>query len=129
MKLNVKIDFNSKTEEAADKALKAARLAMRDTVVAIWSDSIKPPSPYLTGHNRRSMVGEVSGMGEIKKGRDAVPEKVVDDRKLEGAIYSTSGYGGFLETGTRNMAARPYIKPAADRHVPNFPKRMKEHLG
>ena len=117
MKLNITIDLNLKTKEASEKVLKAAREAMRDTVVAVLADSIKPPSPILTGNNRRSMVGEVGPNKEIAKG------------DVEGAVYSSSGYGGFLETGTRSMSARPYIKPAADRHVPNFPKRMEEHLG
>lgn len=107
----MRVDLNLKTEEATDKILRAAREAMKDTVVDIHADSIKPPSPVLTGNNRRSMVGET------------------DRTKIEGKVYSTSGYGGHLETGTSKMPARPYIKPAFDRHVPNFPKRMKEHLG
>ena len=109
MKLNIRVDLDLKTEEATDKALKAAREAMKDTVVDVTADAVKG-SPVLTGNNRRSIVGEI------------------DERKIEGKVYSTSGYGGYLETGTSRMTARPYIKPAADRHVPNFPKRMKEHL-
>jgi len=33
----------------------------------------------------------------------------------EAAVYSTSGYGGYLETGTATMPARPYFKPALDK--------------
>lgn len=118
MKLNVTIELNLKTKEASEKVLKAAREAMRDTVVGTTNDAVKD-SPVKTGNNRRSIKGETSGFGS---------GEVVDQKKIEGAVYSTSGYGGFLETGTRKMAARPYFKPAADKNIPKFPQRMKEHL-
>ena len=68
-------------------------------------------SPYLTGNNRRSIQWEVDG--------------------LSGSIFSTSGYGGILETGSRFMSARPYMKPALDREfsVEKFAQRVKENLG
>jgi len=110
MKLNVRIDLNLKIPEATEKVAKAAREAMKDTVVDVTADAVKG-SPVLTGNNRRSLVGET------------------DNRKVEGKVFSSSGYGGFLETGTSKRAATPYIKPAADKHVPNFPKRMEAHLG
>lgn len=109
MKLKVRVDLNLKTDEAMEKVTKASMEAMKDTVVDVTADAVKD-SPYLTGNNRRSLVGET------------------EERKIEGRVYSTSGYGGFLETGTKNRAARPYIKPAGDKHIPNFPKRLKEHL-
>jgi len=83
MKLNVKIDLNLKIPEATEKVAKAAREAMKDTVVDVTADAVKG-SPVLTGHNRRSLVGEVG------------PGKEIAKRRLEGAVYSTSGYGGFL---------------------------------
>lgn len=118
MRMNVTVELNLKTKEASEKVLKAAREAMRDTVVDVTNDAVKD-SPVLTGNNRRSIKGEVSGFGS---------GEVVDQDKIQGAVFSTSGYGGFLETGTRKMAARPYFKPAADRNVPKFPQRMKEYL-
>ncbi|MCJ7829314.1 MAG: hypothetical protein MUP81_06210 [Dehalococcoidia bacterium] len=118
MIMNVSVTLNLKTKEASEKVLKAAREAMRDTVVDVTHDAVEG-SPVLTGNNRRSIMGEASGFGG---------GQVVDQSKIEGAIFSTSGYGGFLETGTRKMAARPYFKPAADKYVPKFPQRMKEHL-
>ncbi|MCJ7828162.1 MAG: hypothetical protein MUP81_00280 [Dehalococcoidia bacterium] len=118
MKLDVKVELNLKIKEATAQVLKAAREAMRDTVIDVTHDAVEG-SPVLTGNNRRSIMGEASGFGG---------GQVVDQSKIEGAVFSTSGYGGFLETGTRKMAARPYFKPAADRNVPKFPQRMKEHL-
>jgi membrane protein involved in colicin uptake len=114
MKLTSEIKLNLKTEEVKKAVEEANRQAMRDTVVDIWNDSVHG-SPKKTGHNMRSLAGEVSGMGTIAKGADAEPEKVVDDSKIEGAVYSTSGYGGYLETGTVKMSPRPYMKPSMDK--------------
>lgn len=128
MKMTSKIVLNLKTEEATKQVIEANKLAMRDTVVAVLADSIRPPSPVLTGNNRRSMAGEVSGMGKVVGEGSA--ERQVNDSKIEGAVYSTSGYGGFLETGTSKMAARPYIKPATDKNftAEKYGKKVKEHL-
>lgn len=115
MKITASFKVNLKTKEVEDKVKKAIRLGMRDTVVDIANDTIKG-SPYLTGNNARSIMFEVGPGGEVAK------------REGEGAIYSTSGYGGMLETGTVNMAPRPYFKPALDRHGKNLGKNIKAHL-
>lgn len=130
MKMSSTITLNLRTEEADKKVIEANKLAMRDTIVEVLADSIRPPSPILTGNNRRSMVGEVSGMGGVASGGEGQIERMVDESKIEGAVYSTSGYGGFLETGTSKMPAQPYIKPAVDRHftAEKFGRKVKEHL-
>lgn len=133
MKLKVDMRLNLKTKEAQNKIKKANQLAMRDTVVDIWGDSIKNAKAvgfWLTGHNARSLVGEVSGMGTVQQGADAEPQRVVDDSKQEGAVYSTSGYGGYGETGTVNMSPRPYMKPALDKNFTKekFAEKVKAHL-
>lgn len=97
MKFKVNILSNLKTKEAEKELHKRAEKAVKEVVILIAADSIKPPSPFLTGNNRRSMRYDAKG--------------------LEGSVYSTSGYGGYLETGTSKMAARPYMKPALDRHI------------
>ena len=71
-------------------------------------------------------------MGVVKKGADAeIGERIVDDSKIQGAVYSTSGYGGYGETGTHKMAARPYFKPALDQHftAEKFAEKVRDHLG
>jgi len=116
MKLTADFEVHLKVDEVIGATEKAARAAMRDTVVAVANESIRQ-SPKLTGNNMRSIAFEASGH---KTG-----EGIIDQSKVEGAVYSTSGYGGYLEVGTHNeggswrMAPRPYFKPALDR---NFTK-------
>jgi len=115
--LKIKTDFkvNLKSKEVQDKVEKATKQGIQDAVVAIAGDAIKL-SPHVTGNNRRSIMFEVG------------PGKPVAQGELEGAVYSTSGYGGFLETGTVNMAAQPYFKPALDKNIKNLPKNIKTNL-
>ena len=115
MKLTFQFITNLKTKEVIDAVAKAASQGLKDVVADIGNDAIKG-SPVLTGNNRRSIRFEVG------------PGKEIAKSKLEGAIYSTSGYGGYLETGTVNMGARPYFKPALDKHKKNLPKNIKAHL-
>ena len=128
MKMGSSITLNLRTEEVNKELTEASKLAMRDTVVEVTADAVRPPSPVLTGNNRRSMVGEASGMGKVAGLGSS--ERQVDDSKIEGAVYSSSGYGGYLETGTSKMPARPYIKPATDKNftAEKFARKVKGHL-
>ena len=115
MKISSKFEVNLKNKEVQAKVNSATKRSLLNVVVAIARDAIRG-SPILTGNNRRSIKFEVG------------PGKPVAMRELEGAIYSTSGYGGFLETGTRFMAAQPYFKPALDRHIKELPEGIKAEL-
>ena len=127
MKLEAKLFINIDAAKIIKVFEDATRLGLRDTVVLITNQAVKD-SPVKTGHNRRSLGAEVSGMGMVARGGEATTEGVVDDRKLEGAVVSTSGHGGTLETGSSKMPARPYSMPAVDRYVPGLGNRIKEHL-
>ena len=129
MILETSVRLNLKTKEVTEAVEKATRLAMRDTVVLVANQSIHD-SPKKTGTNMRSIAADVSSMGMVASGGEGKAERVVDDSKIEGAVYSTSGYGGYLETGTVKMAARPYMKPAMDMHFTKekFTEHIKEHL-
>ncbi len=124
MKITTDFILNLKTEEAKDAVKKATKKALRDIITDIAQDTIEhaPPPPKIgtiytsTGHNKRSIKFEIG------------PGKEIAKNELEGAVYSTSGYGGYLETGTAKMSPRPYFKPALDRHSRYFDDRIKEHL-
>jgi len=119
MKLDYSVTLNLEFEDMTEAVKQATRLAMRDMVVDIAHDAVGM-SPVETGNNRRSIKYEASGFG--------AEVGIVDQSKTEGAVYSTSGYGGFLETGTAKMAARPYFKPALDRNSPRFPEKLRSRI-
>lgn len=108
MKINISIKTNLKTKEVQDKIEQAAEKALKNVVVDIANDVVKG-SPVETGNNRRSIQYEAKG--------------------LEGSVYSTSGYGGYLEVGTVKRSATPYFKPALDLHLKELPEGIKKELG
>ncbi len=115
MRIKVDVVLNLKIKQVQNKIQKARNGALRSVVVDIANDAIKG-SPFQTGNNRRSIKFEVGPGGEVAK------------REGEGAIYSTSGYGGYLETGTVKMPAQPYLKPALDRNIHKLLPEIKERL-
>lgn len=134
MKLTVGFQVNLKIKEAISMVEKATRKGLKDTITDIANDTIKG-SPVDTGNNRRSIRYEV-GPG------------------LEGAVYSTSGYGGWLEVGTPphvitvktakvltdgktffgksvnhpGTKPHPYFKPALDKNIGKLPQNIKTSL-
>ncbi len=99
MEITVNVELNLKVEEVTEAVTEASRKAMRDTVVVVANEAMHL-SPKITGNNSRKIAGEVSGMGVVATGGEGGAERMVDDSKIEGAVFSTSGYGGYLEVGT-----------------------------
>lgn len=128
MIMNVSIKLNLKIPEVEGKVKAAAKLALKDIVIDVAQDAIND-SPYLTGNNRRRMAYQTPGMSQGITELGSADG--VEIQELQGAVFSSSGYGGYLETGTKKMEARPYIKPAADRNftASKMAARIKHHLG
>lgn len=108
MKITMKVESTVDARAVKDKVNKVAEDALKNVVVKIARDA-KHDTPWLTGHNSRSIDFEAKG--------------------LTGSVFSTSGYGGFLETGTARMPARPYMKPALDRHIGGLQGQVEAKLG
>lgn len=72
-------------------------------------------SPYLTGHNRSSITLDLYKDGQaVKTWSDGKFSKSEEGFMTAGKgwafrIYTQSGYGAYLELGTAQMTARPYI--------------------
>jgi len=107
MKITMKVESTVDAKAVKDKVNKAAEHALKAVIVKIANES-KHDTPWLTGNNSRSIDFNHKG--------------------LTGSVYSTSGYGGFLETGTAKMPARPYMKPALDRHIGELPADVKAKM-
>ena len=138
MIVTVDIKLNLKTREVNSRVAEALRQTLRDVVVEVARDAIHE-SPVDTGNNRRSIFFGATGFPHKqaspagRKEKDTwtgADESVLDESKFQAVVYSTSGYGGFLETGTSKMSARPYMKPAADRYFTeaNVGTKMKERI-
>ena len=131
MKISATWDVNLKIKEVEEKVQKAYELSLKEVVVTI-ADAVIKGSPHVTGHNRRSIAYK-TGNRVVKKGQPKGGEKPFTDtnpdlKPNEGAVYSTSGYGGYLETGTSKMDPQPYFRPALDANIDKLPKGMKAHL-
>jgi len=132
VKFSAQVDLKLNVTQVVALVEDASRKGLRDVTVQVTAQTIEPPpigSPVLTGTNRRSIAAEVAGMAGTVAG-EGPSERVVDERQIESAVYSTSGYGGFLEVGTRLMPARPYFGPARDRYFTesNLGNAIKGHL-
>ena len=107
------VQFRFKLNPAAMAKLNGALFrALDETLDIDIQTEAKELSPKKTGTNQRSIGIEVEEVGG----------------RVEGSIFTQSGYGGFLEVGTSKMAARPYLWPAVERHAKKVFDRMKEFL-
>lgn len=115
--------------EAIVRINHAGREQMRAAVAAgvtevfaqdIWPEAVRN-SRVKTGHNRRSIAVEVNAFGVETAAQSGSGELAgVAAGAAEGvkaAIYTQSGYGGFLEVGTRFMQGIPYIYPAVMKFI------------
>jgi len=107
MEIKTHIQMNLRTGEVGNKVKSASESGLKDTVIAIARDVVNG-SPVLTGNNRRSVQYDIRGLGAD--------------------IFSSSGYGGYLEIGTSKMPARPYFKPAYDKNIGNLADNIKRHI-
>lgn len=107
VKINVRVQMNLRTPEVIRQVEQAVHDSLRETVVAITRDA-KDFSPFLTGNNRRSIDFDV--------------------QQLSGRVFSTSGYGGWLEIGTAQMTPRRYFRTAYELNIDKFPAGIKARL-
>jgi len=124
MKLDVEVKLNLRDKEVQKEVRDATRKALKDVTTDIAQDVIHG-SPHVTGNNMRMIAYEIEGGGVITVEGDT---SGIGTKELESAVCSTSGYGGYLETGTSKMPARPYFKPALDKNMKNLPREIKANL-
>ena len=129
MKFKTTWKANLKTQEVIDEVNDASEYAVKDVVILIANAVVKG-SPVLTAHNRRSIVYKIGNskvsMGRIKSGEKPFNEETVSVGKNEGAVYSTSGYGGYLELYHKSKAG--YFRRAMEAHMGKLPSGIKARL-
>lgn len=76
-----------------------------------------------------SIQAKAQGMAPVLTGtlRRSITSQFPTD--LSGVVGPSVAYGIFPEFGTRYMAARPYMRPAAEAVLPGFAAVVKAALG
>lgn len=83
--------------------LEALGEAVADTTLIAQSDA-RALAPVDTGALKQSIYTELE----------------MDDEKVIGKVYTNIEYGPYQEMGTVNMAAHPFMKPAANANESTF---------
>ena len=83
-------------------AIKQAAAQQVETTARQIEATSKGLAPVRTGTLRRSI------------------HTVLEAGGLRALVGPSVLYGKFVEFGTRRMGARPYMRPAAERHMPGF---------
>ena len=98
--------------EVAEELLARALKRGADPVV----DEAKRLAPYRTGELRDSIAYD------LEDGNDTLSEGTVGPKGAD--VF----YGGFVEFGTKNAPAKPYLRPAADKREAESQKIMSETI-
>ena len=133
MTFTLESTFDSKA--VAERVKSAMELGLRDLTVKVTRDTIVR-SRHVTGNNRRSIaynVGMEMTYGDMGGGGVPAPGRTFTGLEpppppLTAYVYSTSGYGGYLETGTRRMLGIPYFKPALDMNIDSYGDMVGKYL-
>lgn len=72
----------------------------------------KATSERQPGENRESIRHNVT---QVKAG-------------VKARVYTTSGFGGFVELGTKKMPAQPYLYPSFESNIGQLPDVVRERL-
>jgi HK97 gp10 family phage protein len=112
MSHDVIVEFHSRTVEARQRIQAAVLKATRESFLLDMVPEAKRGSPVLTGHNAATI--------------DATVEPTPTGVKAE--MFTASGYGGYLEVGTKRMKARPYLWPAFHNNVASLKQRIRNLL-
>jgi HK97 gp10 family phage protein len=107
--LDVKWTIKIDTEQLKASVRNAIYLGTLETYSQYITPRAQELSPYLTGNNARTITHEVT----------KVPGGVTAE------LYTQSGYGGYLEIGTKKMHARPYLYTA----FAQFSGKLKAIIG
>jgi HK97 gp10 family phage protein len=94
--------------------------------IEIREDTVTPRLTEFTERMRAKIADQLGNLGEelVSFSRDIVPVRTgflrdsifsdIVENELSLTFGATASYAGYVEFGTRRMAAEPYLRPALD---------------
>jgi len=105
-KTKIRVEFNNFDAWAARLPGQCQEI-LKDVTEQVAADA-KTDAPVKTGKLRDSIITEVQAK--------------------QGLVKVMKFYGLFIEYGTKKMAAKPFLRPAAEKAAPEFTRLMKEMI-
>lgn len=113
------IQFNSRIPQGKanlNAAIKEAVLEVFATKIhpnAVENSPVTPEgAEYNIAHGKKAP--HILGTGTNRRSIDFTVN--ADENGVQAQLFTQSGYGGYLETGTSKMRAQPYLYPAFAEH-------------
>jgi hypothetical protein len=119
--LSVKTAVLSATQDLFDEEIVPAAKELSPVTAAGYERNLELEAEHKLG-GRRAM-----GTGTNRRSIDSVVTETEEGVQAE--MFTTSGYGGYLELGTAKMRAQLYLNPAFEAHIGKLPERVKEKIG
>jgi len=112
------------TTEALFKFKDALYDSMQDVFSEILFEAVE----------RSPVLAHATSEREVGQNRESLRDSVKmslrgKEEGVRARIFTTSGYGGWLELGTVKTRPQPYIYPAFEAHIGELPGKIKEILG
>lgn len=119
--------YNSSALDAVKK------IAFEETVNAFELDIVpeakqnSPVTPEGLAKNIEKHRTRPGGTGTNRRSIDA--EVVISPQGPKATLFTSSGYGGYLEVGTSKMRAQPYLYPAFTKFIGKLKERIQQRVG
>jgi HK97 gp10 family phage protein len=113
-------ELNLHTAEALFYVNEALYEAMQEIVGFEVVATAKEMCPVLPLPTKERVPGEL---------RDSIDATIRRDKKgVRARITTASGYGGYVELGTKKMMREPYLWPAFEANISKLPDAVRERL-
>jgi hypothetical protein len=129
------IVFHSRIPQAKAETHQAIFQAVQETFELDIHPAAVERSPVTPEGLARNLAlqaaGKLGGRPPAGTGRNRqmlATETVQTENGPKATLYSQSGYGGYLEVGTTQMRAQPYMYSSFIEHVDKIPARVNEKI-